>query len=68
MLAGARTEAASLPAKEVICLSLRPPLGDLLVWPLAGREKDEEACPPRRDRRWVIPFVGWLAARQLVTL
>ncbi len=43
VLAGVRTEAPSLPAKEVIRLSLRPPLGDLVIRPLAGREKDEEA-------------------------
>jgi hypothetical protein len=42
-LAGVRTEATSLPAEEVIRLSLRPPLGDLVIGPLAGREKDEEA-------------------------
>jgi len=54
VLAGVRTEATSLPAEEVIRLSLRPSLGDLVIGPLAGREKDEEMCPPRRDRRWVI--------------
>jgi hypothetical protein len=39
VLAGVKTEAPSLPAEEVIRLSLRPPLGDLVIGPLAGREK-----------------------------